>query len=320
MAEPISPAGEPTAGDASVDGPTDTTRRRERPELLEPPTEEELAATGEPTLEEIHAAAGGTGTEVMPAADTEVIHASDTDVIRPAAAEETVAAEPEAARAAETEVVPASEPTAVQPVATAPAPPAPAAAPPPPPAPASAQPVLAPAEDSAPPPPRVRGNRLVGTAWVLLAAGLFQVLYFAALGLIILLLGGAAAVGPQITNIAKFPFAWLPVLFFFLFFELTVLLINRAGRFAYVVASLIVGLLVYISSVLLISIMVGGGIGDRSTLAQAFESPEFVLTGLVAREVMLWTGFAIGSRGIRVRRRNTEARKKYDEELADAQD
>jgi hypothetical protein len=97
-----------------------------------------------------------------------------------------------------------------------------------------------------------------------------------------------------------------------------VLLFNRAGRFAYVVASLIVGLLVYVVSVLLISILVGGSIGDTSTLAQAFESPEFVLAGLVAREVMLWTGFAIGSRGIRVRRRNSEERARYDEELGDA--
>lgn len=184
--------------------------------------------------------------------------------------------------------------------------------------PTRAQPVIAPADEHAPPPPRRHGNRLVGTAWVLLAAGLFQLLYFGALALIILLLGGQAAVAPGITNIARFPFAWLPVLFFFLLFELTVLLFNRAGRFAYVVASLVVGLLVYVISVLLISIMVGGGIGDTATLARAFESPEFVLTGLVAREVMLWTGFAIGARGTRVRRRDRAARKQYKEEVGDA--
>jgi hypothetical protein len=187
-----------------------------------------------------------------------------------------------------------------------------------PPSPAEEQPVLAPAAENAPPPPRKAGNRVVATAWVLLAAGLFQVVYFAALALIILLLGGPSAVAPGLTNILGYPFAWLPVLFFFLLFELTVLLFNRAGRFAYVVASLVVGFLVYVLSVLLISILVGGGIGDTATLARAFESPEFVLTGLVAREVMLWTGFAIGSRGTRVRRRNKEARRHYDEELADA--
>ncbi len=187
-----------------------------------------------------------------------------------------------------------------------------------PPAPEEQQPVLAPAAEAAPTPPAKAGNRIVATAWVLLAAGLFEVLYLGALALIILLLGGSAAVAPGIRNIVAFPFAWLPVLFFFLLFELTVLLFNRAGRFAYVVASLIVGFLVYVASVLLISILVGGGIGDTATLARAFESPEFVLTGLVAREVMLWTGFAIGARGTRVRRRNKEARRQYQEDLADA--
>jgi hypothetical protein len=221
----------------------------------------------------------------MRPADTEVVHPAATEVVHPERA------------------------TAVQPVAAEPAPPAPA----------EPQPVLTPAASTTPP-PRKHGNRLVGTAWVLLAAGLFQVLYFGALALIILLLGGVAAVTPGLQNVAAYPFAWLPVLFFFLLFELTVLLFNRAGRFAYVIASLIVGLLVYIVSVLLISILIGGGIGDTATLARAFESPEFILTGLVAREVMLWTGFAIGARGTRVRRRDREARKRYAAEVADARD
>ena len=286
MAEPISPA-----GDATGDRPAAAESTPAEPELLAPPTEEELAATGEPTLEEIRAAAAG---------DSE----ADTAVVRPAATEATPPPPPPPPF-----IERAEAPTVVEPAAEE-------RTPPPPPVPS--QPVLAPADESAPPPPRARGNRLVATAWVVLAAGLFQVLYFAALGLVILLLAGAAAVAPQLANIAKYPFAWLPVVFFLLFFELTVLLLNRAGRFAYVVASLVVGLLVYIVSVLLISIIVGGGIGDTSTLAQAFESPEFVLTGLVAREVMLWTGFAIGSRGIRLRARNKEERARYDEELADA--
>ncbi|MGN6446635.1 hypothetical protein [Amnibacterium sp.] len=306
MAEPTTPAGDPGAGDPRA-ADARTTPESDA-ELLAPPTDEELAATGEPSAEEIHAAAAGSRAEEPVQADT-----------RPA--------EPEAAPGA-ARTAPAPEPaTPVEterdrPVATpvaapegrGPAEPATAVAPAP--APAQEQAPIAPAAEAAPP-PRGRGNRLVGTAWVLLAAGLFEVLYFGVLGLIVLLLGGAGAVVPQLTNLAAYPFSWLPVLFFFLFFELTVLLFNRAGRFAYVVASLIVGFLVYVVSVLLISIMIGGGIGDTATLARAFESPEFVFTGLVAREVMLWTGFAIGSRGIRVRRRNSDARARYDEELAD---
>jgi hypothetical protein len=298
MAQPTSPTGEPMgdgkqAAGPPVDEPTAAPRSRDKPVLLQPPTEAELARTGEPTLDEIHAAASGTQADAVPAADTEVVRPAETEVIRPA----------------ETEQVRHDSATTVQPVVAHPAPPSPA----------EPQPVLAPAAESAPP-PRKHGNRLVGTAWVLLAAGLFQVLYFGALALIVLLLGGAASVVPGLQNVAAYPFAWLPVLFFFLLFELTVLLFNRAGRFAYVIASLIVGLLVYVLSVLLISILIGGGIGDTATLARAFESPEFILTGLVAREVMLWTGFAIGSRGIRVRRRDKEARKRYEAEVADAGD
>jgi hypothetical protein len=184
-------------------------------------------------------------------------------------------------------------------------------------APREQQPVIAAAEGSAPPPPRKKGNRLVATAWVLLAAGLFQVVFFAANALVALVFGGTAAVVPQVQSIAGTALAWLPVLLFFLLFELTALLFNRAGRVAYVLASLIVGAIVYVLTVLLFSAIVRHTLGDANTLAQTFLNWEFILVGLVAREVMLWIGLAIGSRGIRVRRRNREARKRYDQDVAD---
>jgi hypothetical protein len=177
--------------------------------------------------------------------------------------------------------------------------------------------VLPPAGESAPPPPRKKGNRLVATAWVLLAAGLFQVVFFAANALVALVFGGTQAVVPQVQSIAGTSLAWLPVLLFFLLFELTALLVNRAGRVAYVLASLVVGAIVYVLTVLLFSVLVRHTLGDANTLAQTFLNWEFILVGLVAREVMLWTGLAIGSRGIRVRRRNREARKHYEQEVAD---
>ncbi len=179
------------------------------------------------------------------------------------------------------------------------------------------QPVLAPAEESHPVAPRRRSNRLVGTAWVLLAAGLFQLVYFGALALLIVLLGGAQAVAAQLGQYLTTPFAWLPVLFFFLLFELTVLIFNRAGRFLYVVASLVVGLAVYVLSVVLITVLLRGA-PDTATLQQAFLNPLFVLTGLAAREVMLWVGVAIGARGTRLRKRNRAERDAYRAELAEA--
>ncbi|MFD1721171.1 hypothetical protein [Amnibacterium endophyticum] len=190
---------------------------------------------------------------------------------------------------------------------------------------AEEQPVLEPARESAPVAPKREGNRLVGTAWALLAAGLFQVVYFAALaGLIALLVlpqAGWAQVGPvvsaQLQQYLGSAFAWLPVLFFFLLFELAVLLFDRAGRFFYVVSSLVVGVVTYVASVLLISILTRGSIGDTATLEQTFLVPQFILVGLVAREVMLWTGVAIGARGTRVRKRNRAAQQAYRDELAE---
>src|SRR5579875_1005940 len=115
------------------------------------------------------------------------------------------------------------------------------------------EPVPAAEEEEHAPPPQKGGNRLVGTAWVVLAAGLFEVLFFAVNALVALVFGGAGAVLPQIQSIAATVLAWLPVLLFFLLFELTVLLINRGSRIAYVLASLIVAVVVYVLTVLLFS-------------------------------------------------------------------
>ena len=301
MAQPNSPAGDAPSGRRTADGSASATPTE--PELLAPPTEEELAETGEPTAAEIHAAA----------ADTD----ADTDVIRPAETEVVSPAPPETVEHVESAQV--EEPTAVQAVEE---PPPPAPAPPAPPAPARStpvepQPVLPPAEESASPAPRSRSNRLVGTAWVLLAAGVFEVLFFALNALVVLVFAGPKAVAPQVQQIAQTSLAWLPVVLFFLLFELAVLLLNRAGRVAYVFASLIIGIVVYILSAILFSLIVAHTLGDSNTLAQTFLNWEFILIGIAAREVSLWTGLAIGSRGIRVRRRNTEARARYDEETAD---
>ena len=304
MAQPTSPTGEPIgdgrqAAGPPVDEPTAAPRPREEPVLLQPPTDAEMAETGEPTVEEIHAAANGTHADARPAADTEVVRPAETEVMRPAATE--------VIRPAETEQVAHDSATVVHPVVAEPAPPAPA----------EPQRVLTPAAESAPPPPRKHGNRLVATAWVLLAAGLFQVVFFGINALVVLTFVGPAAIASQVQQVAHTALAWLPVLLFFLLFELTVLLFNRAGRFAYVVASLVVGFIVYVGTVLLYSLLVQHTLGDSNTLAQTFLNWEFIITGLAAREVMLWTGIAIGSRGIRVRRRDREARKRYEAEVAD---
>jgi hypothetical protein len=182
---------------------------------------------------------------------------------------------------------------------------------PPPPAPRQA-PTPLPAADA--PPPRRRSNRLVGTAWVLLAALFFEVLYLAAFALVVLVAAGQASVGQSLQQLLSTPFAWLPVLLFALFYELTVLLLNRAGRLAYVLSSLIVAAVVYLLSTVLILAMQQGGIANENLLGRALIAPQVVLIPLIAREVMLWTGLAVGARGRRVRHRNRAAQEAYERE------
>lgn len=179
------------------------------------------------------------------------------------------------------------------------------------------QPVAAPVAHDVDAPKR-SGNRLAGTAWVLLASGVFEVVYIALLALVVLVLAGPDVVPAQLAYFAsQSMLLWLPLVFFFLLFELTVLLFNRAGRFLYVVASLLVGVIVYLLTAYLIAV-VPSGTGDPALLRQALVSPFFIVAGVAAREVMLWTGIAIGSRGIRVRRRNRAAKQQYEQQVSDA--
>ena len=94
------------------------------------------------------------------------------------------------------------------------------------------------------------------------------------------------------------------------------LLFNRAGRFLYVLASLVVAVIIYLLFAALYLAMQPGGLSNEQNLGKALVLWQFVLVGLVAREVMLWTGIAIGARGKRVRRRNRAARDEYERTMA----
>ena len=98
--------------------------------------------------------------------------------------------------------------------------------------------------------------------------------------------------------------------------------LNRAGWWAYVLGSLVVGILVYLVSIgvlLLLNNVIGM---TPSAAARAFrvaaESPLIITAALVAREVSLWMGAAIAARGRRVKAKNAEARAAFDSESARA--
>ncbi|WP_375401004.1 hypothetical protein [uncultured Amnibacterium sp.] len=168
-----------------------------------------------------------------------------------------------------------------------------------------------------PPQPRRRSNRLFATGMVLLSALLFEALYLAVIALLIVVLSGPAQVGPGLQSLITERLVWVPLVLFVVLYELLVILFNRAGRFTYVVASLVVGIAVYLGSIVIVVTLAGQSV-TQDILRQVLISPEFALAGIAAREVMLWTGFAIGAHGKRLRRKNREARDEYEHELADA--
>lgn len=169
-----------------------------------------------------------------------------------------------------------------------------------------------------PPAPRRRSNRLFATGMVLLSALLFEALYLAAFALLVSVLSGPQQVVPGLQSLIAERLIWVPLVLFVVLYELLVLLFNRAGRFVYVVASLVVGFLVFVGSIVVVVPLVTGQPVTQDILRQVLVGPEFVLAGLAAREVMLWTGFAIGAHGKRLRRKNREARDEYEHELAEA--
>lgn len=173
----------------------------------------------------------------------------------------------------------------------------------------------------APEAPRPRGNRGAAGLIGLLAAITFGVLYLAAaLGL------GAIAGDVTTANVGTEALAalttwwfWVPVVVFFLAFWLLGAVINR-GRWAHWV---IFGLLVGVASY-------GGHL-----LGQLFQAPFWSLTAsegatlineqllaplaiaafVIGREITIWFGAWVASRGARVTELNTEAQREYERTL-----
>lgn len=213
-----------------------------------------------------------------------------------AAAPATVAAAPVAD--ARTEVVTPSEPVA--PVA-APAP----------------QPIFV----QAPEAPRPRGNRAAAGLIGLLAALTFGVLYLAAALGFRAIAGDVtgAHVGTEALAALTTWWFWVPVVVFFVSFWLLGAIINR-GRWAHWV---IFGLLVGVASY-------GGHL-----LGQLFQAPFWSLTAregaelvegqllaplaiaalVIGREITIWFGAWVASRGARVTEINNEAQREYERTL-----
>ena len=176
----------------------------------------------------------------------------------------------------------------------------------------------APQQPAAPVPPAAKGNRGGGTLIALLGTVAFAAVYAAVSFLVISAnLAGVAAVTAFAQFLLSAAFI-LPVIVFAVSLILIVLIVNRAGWWAYVLGGFLVAVLVYVAGI------AGALIHVNAWNLQPQEQYDFVrsltmdpltLAGaIVAREVSIWTGAWIASRGRKVKQRNQEARERFDRE------
>jgi len=258
-------------------------------------------------------ASGPADVTPAPADSAEVAPVVAADAPAPAAPDSTPVAlvEPAPVEPAPVEPAPVEpalvEPPAAEPVHVAPVAPVPAAVP------------VAPAQQvvyvQAPKPFVAKGNRGFGVLIALVSTIIFAALYAAAEIVGEVINGNAVSV----SFITTLDF-YAPVVMFAIGFILLVLIVNRAGWAAHVLGSIFVGLLVFFGGTGIILLLHINQIPSNEAGAafrQVLFSVGAIIAGLLAREVALWMGFAISSRGRRVKARNVEARALYDQEIAD---
>jgi hypothetical protein len=168
----------------------------------------------------------------------------------------------------------------------------------------------------APTPPVKKGNRGIGSAIALLSSLAFAILFALVIFALFYL-----TTGRIVTNFLTQASFFVPVVLFALAFVVLVLIANRAGWWAYVLGSIAVGAFTYVATIGVL-LLLGGLIASTpqeasADLARALVNPLVIAAGVLAREVSLWTGWAISVHGRRVSARNAEQAEKYQRELDD---
>ena len=174
----------------------------------------------------------------------------------------------------------------------------------------------------APQAPPKKGNRGIGSLIALGSAIIFAAIYAGVAALVMPLFAPPKATAFEFIRFINNSAFFVPVLGFALFFVLLVLVLNRAGWWAHVLGSLVVGILVYFVSIgilLLLNNVIGmTPSGAAKAFRVAAESPLIITAGLVAREVSLWMGATIAARGRRVKAKNADVRASFDRDSARA--
>lgn len=175
----------------------------------------------------------------------------------------------------------------------------------------------------APMPPTPRGNRGAGVLISLLATLGFAVVFA---GVIALILAPFTPPSQFVDTFIETITAWgsiFAVIAFFVGMVILVLIVGRAGWWAYVLGGFLVGLFVWAA-------YIAGLVIDEDGFGELFNTPldELFSVGfypiavaalVVAREATVWFGAWIGRRGRKVTRENAEALAEYESALAEVQ-
>jgi hypothetical protein len=297
-AQPVVPPAEPVA--AGSTGPAATVPDAAETTAAEPTPTTAYVRDPEPTPTTVYAPAE---TEAAPVATPP---AESAPVEAPAAS---------AAHAGPTEATTTAPATAAAPAAQdwSSTPATPAAAPAP----------AAPVYVQAPVAPDYKNNRGFGIAVQLLGTLIFAAAYLAIMIGVIALYSQDGTFERTVVSAVQQPTFWLPVAAFLVFSIILAILVNRASWWAHILLGLVLAILVAVVS--LYALLAVGLDSSSFSLRQASSYlnrnamqliPFVVVPAVLAREIPIWTGAWIGSRGRKVRAKNVVLRDEYERSLA----
>jgi hypothetical protein len=169
----------------------------------------------------------------------------------------------------------------------------------------------------APKPPVDKSNRGFGVLIAIAASVVFIVVLVVVMAIVYGSLLGQVNLG----FLGQTAF-YVPALFFAIGLVVLVLILNRAGWWTYVIGSIVVALFVYFGTIG--TLLLGAGVVMQTPevaaeqFRQGLVDPFSIASALVAREVAIWAGAIIASRGRKLKTRNAEARAEFQREQAQA--
>lgn len=176
-----------------------------------------------------------------------------------------------------------------------------------------------------PVPPEMRGNRFGGVMISLLATVVFAAVYAGVIAL------WQAPHFPPSTFVEEGLLPWIlnwsfaaAVISFFIGLVLLVVIVGKAGWWAYVLGGFLVAVFTWAGTTLGNALVAhfGSGSVDWDLLSVAKDYGlifPVIVAGLVAREATVWFGAWIGARGRKIKKLNADALTEYEASLAEVQ-